>query len=255
MTEEIKKFVPPDKKARKYQLVGGMIAYLMKNVKGMREFVHDQLFVKCVASKEFLYNLKKDFPDIDDYPSIYTVNEFKKKINALEKENGYHRTALAMKDEVRNMKAFGELNLVEEEMKLFEKSKDILRKVETVMLNSFSQVKAMSIPPDFFWNAVQNYQKVLELRGSRLSKLDELAIRYGYAPPKQVDKNLILAQQNINQVNISSEVQEIINTLDINKDNLFDDKYFKNKIEQAAEVISSDGEDQQYEEGIVEEKE
>lgn len=256
MNEEKQKYVPDHTIANRYRKYGGMIPHLMKTVEGMRGFVYEQLMVKCNTSDVFLDEFKKRFPDLKEIPSIYTVSEFKKKINKAEKGWGDNTTtALAMRDEVRNMKAFGDLNLVEEEIKLYQKSKKLLERMEKIMLNAYDQVKQMSMPPDFFWNAVQNYQKVLETRGQRLAKLDDLAVRYGYAPPKQMDKNLILAQQNIGQININSEVQNIIDELGIKNDkDLIDDEFFKSKIKQVSEIISSNGESVREEEEVVEDE-
>ena len=238
---------------KQYVAYGGMIPFMMKTVEGMREFIYDQLFVKCNTADVILSEMKLKFPDLEKYPSVYTVTEFKKKMIAGEKDTS-NITALAMKDEARNMQAFGNLNLVEEEAKLYNKSKNLLNMVETVMVRAYKAVENMSMPPDFFWKAVEGYQKVLEFRGSRLKKLDELAVRYGFAPPDKVDPKLIFQQQNIqNNITINSEVEDIIKQLDIkNEEDLYDDEFFNDKLKQSAKIISHSGQPIQEEAEIVE---
>lgn len=228
-------------KSHQYKRYGGLIPYLMKNVPGFRAFIYDQIFVKCNPLQDTYDELLAQFPQIppEQIPALSTIRKFRAKMNDLEEENGNKITVFAMKDEARNMKAFGTLNLVEEEMEMYQKSKDVIEKVEQLMIKAFEQVQNMSLMPDYFWRAVENYQKQLEYQGRRLDKLDDLAIRYGFAPAKNPDMNLVLNQQNINQtVTVNQAVERIIDSLDIkNPEDLLDDRFFAAKARQASEII------------------
>jgi len=226
-------------KAHKYRKYGGVLSYLMKEKEGFRAFIYEELFVKKMPSADFLIKMKEKFPDLapDEYPSYVTVNAFKKKLANMDETQENRPTALAMKDELRIMAVMNDVNFFEEEMEMYVDAKNVVQNARDFLQKAFDVSKNMAMPPDLVWTAIKNYQTALENLSLRLSKLDDLSVRFGLMPPKKMNNMLFAQQNNNNNITINNEIQEMINNLGIKPEDLRDDDKFNSKIKQVAEVI------------------
>jgi len=231
IVEEERKYIGSDEQlanARYYKNLGGKINLLFDKYKGVNELFAER-FVNKKRSKrmnaiKFREELKQKFPHIpeEEIPSDVALRKWKLKyFKAV--ATGEGSNVLAMKDEVRIISVMQNFNFFEEQMIMYKKSKKVLKMAEDILERAYELSKKMNVPTSAFTASIADFFKALEGRGLQLDKLDSLAVRFGFMPPKS-ERALVGMNTQINNYTLSDDHQQIKEELGLTDDDFSDDK-------------------------------
>lgn len=211
--------------ARYYKTMGGKIAVLFEKYPETSIFFADNYVskrkLKRMNSKEFLKSLKEKFPNINDeeFPSDSGLRQWRVKYFEAVK-TGDGNLVLAMKDEVKIISVMQNFNFFEQRMRLHNKAKKALEMAEKVLERAYELSVKMNVPTSAFTASIADFFKALEARGVQLDKLDELAIRFGFMPPRG-EKNLAMNTQ-INNYTLSDDNKKLTEELGLSTEDFTD---------------------------------
>jgi hypothetical protein len=214
--------------ARSFRGTGGKMTLIIEKYKGLEVFIAENFVNKrrskrmnAVKFREFLMEQYPEIPE-EEVPSDIALRKWRVKYFR-DLASNQRSSLLAMKDEVRIISVMQDFNFFEERMIMYRKSKKVLRMAEDILNRAYEISKKMNVPTSAFSTAISDFFKALEGRGAELEKLDSLAIRFGFMPPRG-EKSLLTNNTQINNYTLSEDHQKIKSELGLNDDDFSDDK-------------------------------
>lgn len=185
--EELKQRKESLARANQFKPWGGIISYMMKNLTGMRQFVHDELIVNKVPAEAFLERLLVKYPTLtaDQIPSLEAVRVFKRKLDKMDDQSWRKMTFTALKDEFRILTALTDINFFQEVRTEMDKCDYALVVAEQELRKAVEFAEKLPVTPPQLWTALDNYLKAIAERHKYVEALDALCIRFGLMPPHE----------------------------------------------------------------------